>query len=59
MPPWSGALIEYLAGRFDEALENPADDVLGDLVRATLDPAESLSRDEAVSILVQMLTAGN
>ena len=53
------ALIEYLADRFDEALEDPADNVLGDLVRATLDAAESLSRDEAVSILVQMLTAGN
>jgi cytochrome P450 len=52
-------LIKYLADRYDEALEEPGDDVLGDLVRATLDPNESLSRDEAVSILLQMLTAGN
>jgi cytochrome P450 len=53
------ALIRYLAERFDEAHEVPGDNVLGDLVRATKDPDESLSRDEVVSILVQLLTAGN
>jgi cytochrome P450 len=54
-----GALLRYLAERFDEARDVPGDNVLGDLVRATKDRDESLSRDEVVSILVQLLTAGN
>ncbi len=54
-----GELIEYLAKQFDAACAAPKDDVLGDLIRASQDPDEALSRDEVVSILLQLLTAGN
>ncbi len=54
-----GELIEYLAKQFDAACAAPEDDVLGDLIRASQDPDEALSRDEVVSILLQLLTAGN
>ena len=54
-----GELIHYLAMRFDAACGAPKDDVLGDLIRASQDPDEALTRDEVVSILLQLLTAGN
>lgn len=52
-------LIAYLAERYDEALTQPRDNVLGDLVRAAHDRDDPLGRDEGVSILIQLLTAGN
>jgi cytochrome P450 len=54
-----GAMISYLGERYDEALEAPGQNLLGDLIReAQVDP-EDLSRDEIVSMLVQLLSAGN
>jgi cytochrome P450 len=53
-----GDLNRYLAARFAEAQCAPKDDVLGDLVRATREDAESLSHEEVVAILLQLLTAG-
>lgn len=52
-------LIAYLAARYDEAFENPGDNVLGDLVREAKIDAEEFGRDEIVSMLVQLLSAGN
>jgi cytochrome P450 len=52
-------LLAYLARQFDSACRSPGDDVLGDLIRASQNPREALSRDEVVSILIQLLTAGN
>ena len=51
-------LSAYLGDRFDAAAAAPADDALGDLVRATEDNDEHLSRDEVVAILLQLLSAG-
>jgi len=51
-------LMAYFSQRVDEAARAPKDDVLGDLVRAC-DGSEALTRDEVVSILLQILTAGN
>src|SRR5262249_50993696 len=51
-------LIAYFVRRCDEAALAPGDDVLGDLVRAC-EGSEALTRDEVVSILLQILTAGN
>ncbi|MFP8880788.1 MAG: cytochrome P450 [Myxococcota bacterium] len=55
----ASALLKYLAMQFDSACHAPRDDVLGDLIRASQDPDEALSRNEVISILVQLLTAGN
>jgi hypothetical protein len=52
-------LIGYLATRYDEAYDRPADNLLGDLVREAKVDAEQFGRDEVVSMLVQLLTAGN
>jgi cytochrome P450 len=52
-------LLTFLAEQFDKAAAAPAENVLGDLARAVGDQDTDLSRDEAVSILVQLLTAGN
>jgi cytochrome P450 len=52
-------LNRYLAARFAEAQRDPQDDVLGDLVRATRDDVEFLTRDEVVAILLQLLAAGS
>ncbi|MGV0811823.1 cytochrome P450 [Mycolicibacterium boenickei] len=46
----------YLTERFDEALANPGDDLLGDL--AACCEAERLSRDTAVFMLIQLVGAG-
>jgi cytochrome P450 len=51
--------VGYFAGHVDAAARAPGDDVLGDLVRAMGDSDEALSRDEVVSILMQILVAGN
>jgi cytochrome P450 len=53
-----GELIAYFGQRVDEAARAPKDDLLGDLVRAG-EGSEALTRDEVVSILLQILTAGN
>jgi cytochrome P450 len=52
-------LNRYLAARFAEAQHAPGDDVLGDLVRATREDVEFLTRDEVVAILLQLLAAGS
>lgn len=52
-------MFDYLSAHFEHASKAPGDDVLGDLVRASLEDAEHFSHDEAVSTLVQLLTAGN
>ncbi|HEX5067982.1 MAG TPA: cytochrome P450 [Myxococcota bacterium] len=52
-------LNRYLAARFAEAQRAPGDDVLGDLVRATREDVEFLTRDEVVAILLQLLAAGS
>jgi cytochrome P450 len=51
-------LVAYFSARVDEAALAPSDDVLGDLVRAS-EGSDALTRDEIVSILAQLLTAGN
>lgn len=54
----AGEMVAYFARKVDEAALAPKDDVLGDLVRAR-EGSESLGREEIVSILLQLLTAGN
>lgn len=54
----AGELMTYFGVRVDEAARAPKDDVLGDLVRGR-EGSEALTRDEVVSILAQLLTAGN
>jgi len=54
----AGELSEYFAERVDAATAEPGDDVLGDLVRAC-QGSEALTRNEVISILLQILTAGN
>jgi cytochrome P450 len=51
-------LMAYSVQRVDEAARAPKDDLLGDLVRACQGD-DALTRDEVVSILLQILTAGN
>jgi cytochrome P450 len=51
-------LIAYFSRCVDDAGLAPKDDVLGDLVRAT-EGSEALTRNEVISILLQVLTAGN
>lgn len=53
-----GELTAYFDRRVEEAAHAPKDDVLGDLVRAC-EGAEALTGEEVVSILLQILTAGN
>ena len=53
-----GELTAYFFQRVDEAARAPKDDVLGDLVHACAG-SEALTREEVVSILLQILTAGN
>ncbi len=50
-------LVAYFGQRVDEAARAPKDDVLGDLVRSQA--SGELTRDEVISILLQVLTAGN
>jgi cytochrome P450 len=51
-------LAAYFGERVAEAALAPADDALGDLVRAT-EGSEALTREEVIAILLQILTAGN
>jgi cytochrome P450 len=51
-------LSQYLESLVLEAKEDPGENVLGDLVRATQGDGEVLSDEEVVSILVQLATAG-
>ena len=53
-----GELIAYFGERVDEAALAPEDDVIGDLVRSQA-RERALTRDEVLSILLQILTAGN
>lgn len=52
-------MIAYLAARYDEAYEQPGDNLLGDLIREAQIDSEEFGRDEIVSMLVQLLSAGN
>jgi cytochrome P450 len=53
-------LLKYLRTRLDERMAAPRrEDVLGELVQAIGGDEESLTEDEAVSILVQLVIAGN
>lgn len=52
-------MIGYLAERFDEAYDNPGDNLLGDLIKEARIDDEEFGRDEIVSMLVQLLSAGN
>jgi len=48
----------YLGEHFDRHCQSPGDDLMGDLVRATRDPEGAISRNEAIAMLVQLLSAG-
>jgi cytochrome P450 len=50
---------EYFAARLDECALNPRDDILSDLVRARLEGEKPLDVTESLSILQQLLVAGN
>jgi cytochrome P450 len=52
-------LLDYLASQYDLALNEPGDNVLGDLIKEAKIDSEHLNRDEIVSMLVQLLSAGN
>ena len=52
-------MISYLAARYDEAYEHPGDNLLGDLIKEAKIDDEEFGRDEIVSMLVQLLSAGN
>lgn len=52
-------MIAYLAQQYDLAYEQPGDNLLGDLVREAKIDDEEFGRDEVVSMLVQLLSAGN
>src|SRR5215831_10183819 len=54
----AGELAAYFSQQVDEAALAPKDDLLGELVRACRG-SEALTREEVVSILLQILTAGN
>jgi cytochrome P450 len=52
-------MIGYLTARYDEAYQQPGDNLLGDLIREAKIDDEEFGRDEIVSMLVQLLSAGN
>lgn len=52
-------LQDYLAERCEERRRAPEDDLLSDLVHARVDGEHPLTTPEAVSILQQLLVAGN
>lgn len=52
-------MMEYLAQQVDRAKQNPGEDVIGNLIKESALDAQALSRNEIVSILTQLLTAGN
>jgi cytochrome P450 len=53
----AGELVAYFVRRVDAAALAPEDNVIGDLLRGEVDA--ELTRDEVISILLQILTAGN
>ena len=53
------SLFQYLQVRFEEAQRNPKDDLLGLLSEATGADEDALTVEESVSILLQMIVAGN
>lgn len=52
-------LIAYLAEHYDRAFDSPSDNLLGDLIAESKLDDQQFGRDEIVSMLVQLLTAGN
>jgi cytochrome P450 len=52
-------MVEYMATQVDLAKQKPRAGVVSDLVRESAADGESLSRNELVSILAQLVTAGN
>ncbi len=52
-------LIAYLAEHYDRAFESPGDNLLGDLIVESKLDDQQFGRDEIVSMLVQLLSAGN
>ncbi len=50
---------KYFDGLLTEREANPRDDMLSDLVRARIEGAEPLNRGEMLSMIQQMLVAGN
>jgi cytochrome P450 len=53
------SLFQYLQARFEEARRNPKDDLLGLLSEAAGPDEDALTVEESVSILLQMIVAGN
>lgn len=53
------SLFQYLQARFEEAQRDPKDDLLGLLAEATGTDSDALTVEESVSILMQMIIAGN
>ncbi len=54
----AGKLSLYLSQQLERVIENPPENVLGTLASAVTDSNESLTQDEAVAILLQLVTAG-
>lgn len=52
-------LLQYLQAQFKKARQDPKDDLLGLLADATGTGDEALTVEESVSILLQMIIAGN
>jgi len=52
-------MVEYIAMQLDLAKQNPSEGVISDLVRASESDSESLSNGELISIVAQLITAGN
>jgi cytochrome P450 len=52
-------MVEYITVQLDLAKQNPREGVISDLVRASEADSESLSRGELISIIAQLITAGN
>lgn len=50
---------KYFAKVLDEKRANPTDDIISDLVRARMDDGEPMTTPELLSILNQLLAAGN
>ncbi len=53
------SLFQYLQARFEEAQRDPKDDLLGLLAEATGTDSDALTVEESVSILLQLIIAGN
>jgi len=53
------SLFQYVQGQFEEARRDPKDDLLGLLAEATGTRDDALTVEESVSILLQLIIAGN